>query len=119
MTKAARRPSSSPARPPTATAGPSATQTQAIKVSYPGVRLRCPKGAGRRGCRFTLVAMTKKHGGKAESAVARAKAKAGKRVVVALKAKKAFALRLAKAKNVLVQERSTGRRPDPDPRSSS
>ncbi len=87
--------------------GPSATQTQAIEVSYPGVRLRCPGGAGRRGCRFALVAMTKRHGGKAESAVAKAKAKAGRRVVIALKAKKAFAARLAKARKVLVRERST------------
>ena len=84
---------------------PTATQTQAISVSYPTVRLACPKSAGHRGCRFKLQAVTKRHGGRAESAVARASAKAGHRVLVALKATKAFAVELAKTKKVLVRER--------------
>jgi YVTN family beta-propeller protein len=85
---------------------PSATQTQAVEVSYPGVRLRCPRKAGRRGCRYRLQAVTKRRGGRAESAVAKSKAKAGRRVVVALRAKPAFAARLARVKWVLVKERS-------------
>ena len=56
---------------------PVATQTQAIKVAYPGVRVRCPRRARRRGCRVRLRAVTKRRRGKAESAVARARIQAG------------------------------------------
>ena len=49
--------------------GPRASQTQTVKVAYPGVRVRCPKRAGPGGCRFKLQAVTKRRKGKPESAV--------------------------------------------------
>ena len=80
-----------------------ATQTNPLTVAFPGVRVRCPKRAGRHGCRFKLQAVTKKHKGKVESAPAKAKAKAGKSVVVSVKPKRKFASKLASAKKILVR----------------
>jgi hypothetical protein len=48
--------------------------------------------------------VSKKRKGKAESAVAKAKAKAGHSALVSLKPKKAFAIKLAAARKVLVKE---------------
>ena len=87
-------------------AGPGARTTRTVTVAYPGVRLKCPKHARPTGCRFKLVAVTKKNRKKqkAESAVAKAKVKAGHSKVVSLKPKQSFAARLAVAKKVLVKE---------------
>jgi hypothetical protein len=85
----------------------SATQTQTVRVAYPGVRLKCPKSAGPTGCRFKLTAVTKTKKGKAASAVAKAKAKAGKSAIVSLKPKKKFRSKLASAKKILVKETVT------------
>jgi hypothetical protein len=81
-----------------------ASQTQTVTVAYPGVRLKCPKSARPKGCKFKLQAVTKKRMGKAESAVAKAKTKAGHSALVSLKPKKAFAAKLAVAKKVLLRE---------------
>ncbi len=87
-------------------AGARATQT--VTVAYPGVRLKCPKSAKPDGCRFKLVAVKKKKRKvKAESAIAKAKVKAGHSKIVSLKPKKAFAKKLAPAKKILVKETAT------------
>ena len=87
-------------------AGARATQT--VTVAYPGVRLKCPKSAKPDGCRFKLVAVKKrKRRVKAESAIAKAKVKAGHSKIVSLKPKKAFAKKLAPAKKILVKETAT------------
>jgi YVTN family beta-propeller protein len=75
-----------------------------VKVAYPGVKVRCPKSAKPKGCKFSLQAITKAKKGKALSAVAKAKAKAGRSTIVSLKAKPAFRKKLALAKKVLVKE---------------
>jgi YVTN family beta-propeller protein len=85
----------------------SASQTRTVKVAYPGVRLICPKRAKPRVCRFKLQAVSKKRNGKAQSAVAKAKAKPGRSVVVSLKPKKKFRIKLAAAKKILVRESVT------------
>jgi hypothetical protein len=85
----------------------SASQTQTVEVNYPGVRLKCPKSAKPNGCKYKLQAVTKKHKGTAESAVAKAKAKAGHSAVVSLKPKKRFNSKLASAKKILVKETVT------------
>ena len=87
-------------------AGARATRT--VTVAYPGVRLRCPKSAKPAGCRFKLVAVKKKKRKvKAESAIAKAKVKAGHSKIVSLKPRKAFAKKLASAKKILVKETAT------------
>ena len=91
------------------TGASSAGQTQTVTVAYPGVRLKCPKSARPKGCRFKLRVVSKRRKGKAESAVARAKAKAGHTTVISLKPKKAFAVMLAAAKAVLVKETLTAK----------
>jgi YVTN family beta-propeller protein len=82
-----------------------------IKVAYPGVRVRCPKGAKPKGCAFGLQAVAKKpNRGKAprfESALAKAKVKAGHSRIVSLQPKQAFAKKLAIAKRILVKETVT------------
>jgi YVTN family beta-propeller protein len=88
---------------------PVATQTQAVQVAYPAVRIRCSARAGHRGCRVKLQAVSGRHGGKVESAVAKANLKAGRRATVALKTKPAFAPKLAGAHKILVRERLTMR----------
>jgi YVTN family beta-propeller protein len=85
-----------------------ATSTATIKVAYPGVKVRCPKSAKPKGCSFKLqaIASKPKKGKKArpQSAVSKAKVKAGHAAIVSLKPTKAFAAKLATAKTVLVTE---------------
>ncbi len=85
----------------------SSSQTQTVKVAYPGVRVRCPNSAEPRGCGFKLQAVTKQRKGKAESAVAKARARAGKLAVILLKPKKKFRSTLSTAKMILVKETVT------------
>ena len=75
-----------------------------VTVAYPGVRVKCPPSAKHGGCRFKLQAVTKKRKGKAESAVASAKLRAGHSALVALKPKPAYEAKLAAAKNALIKE---------------
>ena len=84
---------------------PSASEAQTLKVAYPGVRVKCPRRARRRGCRFKLRAVTRRRKGKAETRLAGAKLKAGESKIVSLKPKKKFAAKLAAAKKVLVREK--------------
>jgi YVTN family beta-propeller protein len=91
---------------------PAATQTQTIEVKYPGVKVKCPKKAGPKGCKFKLKAVKKTGKGKKQklkalSAVAKAKVKAGKSKIVSLKPKKKFAKKLATAKKALVEQTVT------------
>jgi YVTN family beta-propeller protein len=79
-------------------------ETRTVTVVFPGVRVRCPKRAKPRGCRVKLQAVTKARRGRAESAVAAAKVRAGHSAIVSLKPKLAFADKLAAAKSVLVRE---------------
>jgi YVTN family beta-propeller protein len=85
-----------------------ATATATVKVAFPGVKVRCPKSAKPQGCSFTLQVVAKKPNkgkkAKPESAVAKAKVKAGHAAIVSLKATKAFRAKLAAAKQVLVKE---------------
>ena len=81
-----------------------ARQTQALKVAFPGLRVKCPKRARGRGCKFVLRAVTKKRKGRPETAVAKAKVKPGKAAIVSLKPKPAFAAKLASAAKILVKE---------------
>ena len=88
---------------------PGATQAQAVKVAYPGVKVKCPKSAKPGGCKFKLKAVLKTGKGKkqklkAQSSVAKAKVKAGKTAVVSLKPTKKYAAKLAGAKKTLVQQ---------------
>ena len=71
------------------------------------MRVKCPKSAKPEGCRFKLQAVTKKRKGRAESAVAKAKVKAGKSKIVSLRPKKKFGSKLARAKKILVRETVT------------
>jgi hypothetical protein len=84
-----------------------ASQTQTLKVAYPGVRVKCSKNAKPKGCRFKLQVVSKKNKGKAESAVANAKVRAGKSAIISLKPKKKFAAEIAAAKKILVRETLT------------
>jgi YVTN family beta-propeller protein len=86
---------------------PAATVTKKVKVAYPGVKVKCPKSANGP-CKFKLKAVAKKGKKlKAQSAVAKAKVKPGKKATVSLKPKKKFAKKLAKAKKILVQQIAT------------
>ncbi len=85
----------------------SASRTEAVSVAYPAVRVRCPKRAGRSGCRFKLTAVTKRRKGKAMTLTARARAKAGRSTDVSLIPKSRFAAGLATADRVLVREKLT------------
>ncbi len=77
---------------------------RSVRVGYPGVRVKCPRSAKHGGCRFKLQAVTKRLQGKAESAMARARLKAGRLAVVSLKPKPAYKTKLAAARKVLVKE---------------
>jgi hypothetical protein len=84
----------------------SAAHTQTIAVAYPGVRVSCPKSARPRVCRFKLQAVSKKRSrATPESAPAKAKARAGKSVIVSLKPTERFASPLASAEKILIRER--------------
>ncbi len=80
-----------------------ARQTQALKVAFPAVQVRCQKRAEGRGCRFELRAVTKKRKGRPETAVAKAKVKPGKAAILTLKPKPPFATKLASAARILVK----------------
>jgi hypothetical protein len=69
--------------------------------------VKCPKSAKPSGCKFKLQVITKKHKGKAETAVAKAKLKGGKSGLISLTQKPAFAAALATASSVLVKETLT------------
>jgi YVTN family beta-propeller protein len=91
---------------------PAAALTQTVEVNYPGVKVKCPKKAGAKGCKFKLKAVQKKGKGKkqkltAQSAVAKVKVKAGKSKIVSLKPTKKFAKKLATAKKALVEQTVT------------
>jgi YVTN family beta-propeller protein len=86
---------------------PAATTTRTVKVAYPGVRVRCPKSADP-SCRYELTAVGGGDGKpKAQSALARARVRPGKKATVALKPKKRFARRLAVARRILVRQVAT------------
>ncbi|HEY7256996.1 MAG TPA: PKD domain-containing protein [Solirubrobacterales bacterium] len=82
----------------------SASQTKTVRVSYPGVRVKCPRNARPKGCRYKLQAVSKRRKGRAESAVGKGKAKAGKSAIVSLVPKAKFRSKLAGARKVLVRE---------------
>jgi hypothetical protein len=81
--------------------------TTSTTASNLKVRVKCPARARRGGCKFKLQAVSKKPRGnrkaRSESAVAKAKVKAGRSALVSLKPKPAFAPKLAAAKNILVK----------------
>ncbi len=79
-------------------------ETRSVRVAFPGVRVRCGRSAKPGGCRFKLQVVTKKRQGKVESAVARARLKAGRSAVVSLRPKPAYTTKLAAAEKVLVKE---------------
>ena len=80
-----------------------ATKTVAVKVAYPGVRVRCPAKTTARRCKFALQVVTKARKGKPKTRVAKASAKRGKAAIVSLKPKARYAKQLARAKKVLVK----------------
>ena len=81
-----------------------ARKTEIVKVAYPGVRVRCPKSSRPRRCKFKLQAVTRKgKRARAQSAPARVKVKAGRSAIVSLKPKKAFRVKLARARSVIVK----------------
>jgi YVTN family beta-propeller protein len=82
----------------------SASQTQIVEVTYPGVRISCPRRFKPSSCRIRLQAVAKGRRGKAQSAVARVRLKAGSSRIVSLKPKPAFRNALAGARRVLVKE---------------
>jgi hypothetical protein len=85
----------------------SASEAQPVNVAYPAVRVRCPTKARPKGCKFKLQAVTKKRKRKAESTVAKSRAKAGHSTVVPLKPKAKFRSMLATADSVLVKKTVT------------
>ena len=84
-----------------------ASQTEFVSVAYPAVRVRCPKRAKPKGCKFKLAAVTKRRRGKAMTQVARTKVSAGRSKVVSLKTKPRFATRIGTASKVLIRESVT------------
>jgi YVTN family beta-propeller protein len=79
-----------------------------LTVSYPGVSVKCPKSAGPKGCAFKLQAVPRKpkRGKKPlfQSALAKAKVKAGGSAIVSLIPKAPFNATLAAAQSILVKE---------------
>jgi hypothetical protein len=84
-----------------------ASQTQTVKVAYPGVGVKCPRSASPGACKFALQAVTRKHRGKPESHLARAEVKAGKSKIVSLLPIGRFRTKLARAGIILVRETVT------------
>jgi YVTN family beta-propeller protein len=82
----------------------SAGQTQTVKVAYPGVKVKCPRSAKPSSCRFALQGVTKRHRGKPETRLAKAKVKAGKSKIVSLLPIGRFRTRLAGAGKILIRE---------------
>jgi YVTN family beta-propeller protein len=84
----------------------SARLTRALVVAYPAVRVRCPKRAGKGGCRFKITALTKRRRGKAMTRTARGRARAGKSTLVSLKPKPRFAAAFSRiGKRILIREK--------------
>jgi YVTN family beta-propeller protein len=83
-----------------------ATATRAVTVAYPGVGVRCPQRAKRRGCMFKLQAVTRRRKGRAESAVARARVGAGRSAIVSLVPRDRFAGLFSPGAMVLVKRTS-------------
>jgi YVTN family beta-propeller protein len=85
--------------------------TKPISVAYPGVKVSCPKRAKPKACSFKLQAIVAKpkrgRKAKVESAVAKARVKAGRSAIVSLKPTAAFNAQLAAAPSVLVKETVT------------
>jgi YVTN family beta-propeller protein len=81
-----------------------AAQVQTLKIVYPGVRVKCPPAAKPKGCKVTLQGFTKKRRGKAETAVAKSRIKAGRSAIVPLKPERKFISRLGRAKVILVKQ---------------
>jgi YVTN family beta-propeller protein len=81
------------------------TVTKTVKVAYPAVKVRCPADSGAP-CKFKLRAVQHKSGKKLKplSAVAKGKAKPGKKATIAFRPKKKFAKKLAAAKKILVEQ---------------
>jgi YVTN family beta-propeller protein len=90
---------------------PGAAVTKRVEVALPGVQVKCPKKAKRRGCKFALQVVAKKPKpkgkAKAQSAVARVKVKAGRSAIVSFKPKPAFRDRLFGANSVVVKQTRT------------
>jgi YVTN family beta-propeller protein len=90
------------------TGGAGAQISQPITVAYPGVQVKCPKSAKPRGCAFKLQAIAKVprrgRAPKAESAIAKARAKAGRPAIVSLIPKSTFNVQLAEVQTILVKE---------------
>jgi YVTN family beta-propeller protein len=81
-----------------------ASQTQAIRVRFPAVRVKCPAKAKPHTCKIALQAVvSRKRGSKEQSALARVKVKPGASADVSLKPKPRFANRLAAAKRILAK----------------
>lgn len=93
---------------------PAGSITKTVTVAYPGVKAKCPKWATL-GCKVTMQAVKWQGKGKKrrlvpQSAVAKAKLKAGGAKTLALKPKKNVRNKLAKAKKILVLEKATAAR---------
>lgn len=82
---------------------PLAKTTQAAKVVYPGVRVKCPRAARPKGCKFTLQGLTQKGHGKIETAVTKLHVKAGKTAIARLKPQRSYVSKLGNGKIVLVK----------------
>jgi YVTN family beta-propeller protein len=82
---------------------PLAKMTQAVRVVYPGVRVKCPRAARPRGCRFTLQGLTQKGHGKVETAVTKLHVKAGKTAIARLRPRRSYISKLGNGKIVLVK----------------
>jgi YVTN family beta-propeller protein len=80
-----------------------ARKVEILRVSYPGVRVTCPKRATAPGCRFELQAGAMKP----QSALAKVTVRPGHSAIVSLRPKPAFRLKLARAKSIAVRETVT------------
>jgi YVTN family beta-propeller protein len=93
------------------TGSPGAAVTKTVEVALPGVSVKCPKKAKRRGCKFALQVVAKKPKpkgkAKAQSTVARVKVKAGRSAIVSFKPKPAFRDKLFGASSVVVKQTLT------------
>jgi hypothetical protein len=96
---------------------PAATLSKSVRVAWPGVRVRCPKKAKPKPCKFKLTVLKKVGKGKRKrryrvlSAPGRAKVKAGRTKIISLKAKKKYRRQVAEARKVLVKRNTKiGRR---------
>jgi len=87
---------------PYCNAGPRGAATASIKVSYPQVKVKCPRSLGAR-CKVKVLALTKKKKGKAESKAAKATIKSGKSKAITLKPKGKYLSKLGNAKKVVVR----------------